>query len=70
MRRCCLTIMNGSSGCCRAQLALGGTAVGTGINGAPSFGETAAAEIAGLTNLPFASAPNKFAVQGEHDALV
>jgi fumarate hydratase class II len=52
------------------RLALGGTAVGTGINGAPSFGETAAAEIAGLTNLPFVSAPNKFAVQGEHDALV
>jgi fumarate hydratase class II len=46
------------------QLALGGTAVGTGINAAPGFGEAAAAEIAKLTKLPFTSAPNKFAVQG------
>jgi fumarate hydratase class II len=52
------------------KLALGGTAVGTGINSAPGFGEAAAVEIARLTNLPFASAPNKFAVQGAHDALV
>ena len=52
------------------QLALGGTAVGTGINAAPGFGEAAAAEIAKLTMLPFTSAPNKFAVQGAHDALV
>src|SRR6201993_2817530 len=52
------------------QLALGGTAVGTGINSAPGFGEAATAEIARLTNLPFVSAPNKFAVQGAHDALV
>jgi fumarate hydratase class II len=52
------------------RLALGGTAVGTGINAAPGFGETAAAEIAKLTNLPFVSAPNKFTVQGTHDALV
>jgi fumarate hydratase class II len=52
------------------QLALGGTAVGTGINAAPGFGEAAAAEIAKLTGLPFLSAPNKFAVQGAHDALV
>jgi fumarate hydratase class II len=51
-------------------LALGGTAVGTGINAAPGFGEAAAAEIAKLTKLPFVSAPNKFAVQGAHDALV
>jgi fumarate hydratase, class II len=51
-------------------LALGGTAVGTGINAAPGFGEAAAAEIAKLTGLPFASAPNKFAVQGAHDAMV
>src|SRR5712664_2062468 len=49
------------------RLALGGTAVGTGINAAPGFGEAAAAEIAGLTSLPFVSAPNKFAVQGAHD---
>jgi fumarate hydratase, class II len=52
------------------RLALGGTAVGTGINAAPGFGEAAAAEIAKLTSLPFVSAPNKFAVQGAHDALV
>jgi fumarate hydratase, class II len=52
------------------SLALGGTAVGTGINAAPGFGEAAAAEIAKLTSLPFVSAPNKFAVQGAHDALV
>ena len=52
------------------RLALGGTAVGTGLNAAPGFGEAAAAEIAKLTNLPFVSAPNKFAVQGAHDALV
>jgi len=52
------------------QLALGGTAVGTGINSAPGFAEAAAAEIAKATGLPFVSAPNKFAVQGAHDALV
>jgi fumarate hydratase, class II len=52
------------------RLALGGTAVGTGINAAPGFAEAAAAEIARLTKLPFVSAPNKFAVQGAHDALV
>ena len=52
------------------QLALGGTAVGTGINSAPGFAESAAAEIARLTGLPFVSAPNKFTVQGAHDALV
>lgn len=52
------------------RLALGGTAVGTGINAAPGFAEAAAAEIARLTGLPFITAPNKFAVQGAHDALV
>ena len=52
------------------RLALGGTAVGTGINAAPGFAEAAAAEIARLTKLPFVSAPNKFTVQGSHDALV
>ena len=52
------------------RLALGGTAVGTGINSAPGFAEAAAAEIARLTGLPFVTAPNKFAVQGAHDALV
>jgi fumarate hydratase class II len=52
------------------QLALGGTAVGTGVNAAPGFAEAAAAEIARLTGLPFVTAANKFAVQGAHDALV
>jgi fumarate hydratase class II len=52
------------------RLALGGTAVGTGINSAPGFAEAAAAEIAELTGLPFVTAPNKFTVQGSHDALV
>jgi fumarate hydratase class II len=50
------------------RLALGGTAVGTGINAAPGFAEATAAEIAKLTGLPFVSAPNKFTVQGSHDA--
>ena len=52
------------------RLALGGTAVGTGINAAPGFAEAAATELAKLTGLPFVSAPNKFTVQGAHDALV
>src|SRR5262249_31293631 len=52
------------------RLALGGTAVGTGINSAPGFAEAVAGEIAKLTGLPFVTAPNKFTVQGAHDALV
>ena len=52
------------------RLALGGTAVGTGINAPPGFAAAAAAEIAKLTGLPFVSALNKFTVQGAHDALV
>ncbi len=52
------------------ELALGGTAVGTGINAPVGFAESAAAEIAKITGLPFVSAPNKFAAQGAHDALV
>ncbi len=52
------------------RLALGGTAVGTGLNSVPGFAEAAAAQIADLTGLPFLTAPNKFAVQGAHDALV
>jgi fumarate hydratase class II len=52
------------------RLALGSTAVGTGLNSAPGFAEAAAAEIAKLTGLPFVSASNKFTVQGAHDALV
>ncbi|MGZ7194086.1 MAG: class II fumarate hydratase [Halobacteriota archaeon] len=52
------------------HLALGGTAVGTGINAPPGFDEKVAAEIARLTGNPFVTAPNKFTVQGSHDALV
>jgi fumarate hydratase class II len=52
------------------RLALGGTAVGTGLNSAPGFAAAAVAEIARLTRLPFVPAPNKFTVQGAHDALV
>ncbi len=52
------------------RLALGGTAVGTGLNSVPGFDREVAAEIARLTGLPFVTAPNKFAVQGAHDDLV
>src|SRR5271168_2146509 len=52
------------------RLALGGTAVGTGLNAAPGFATAATAEIASFTGLPFISAPNKFAAQGAHDAVV
>jgi fumarate hydratase class II len=52
------------------ELALGGTAVGTGLNTHPEFGERVAAAIATRTGLPFVSAPNKFAALAAHDALV
>ena len=52
------------------ELALGGTAVGTGLNAHPRYGETVAAEIATLTGQPFVTAPNKFAVMAGHDAFV
>jgi fumarate hydratase class II len=52
------------------RLALGGTAVGTGLNAAPDFADSAVSEIARLTGLPFVTAPNKFAAQGAHDAMV
>jgi fumarate hydratase class II len=52
------------------RLALGGTAVGTGINAEPGFDRQVAAEIASLTGLPFVTAANKFTVQGAHDDLV
>lgn len=52
------------------RLALGGTAVGTGLDAAPGFGEAAAGEIAKLTSQKFVSAKNKFAVQGAHDDMV
>ena len=51
-------------------LAIGGTAVGTGINSAPRFGEVAARKIAEETGKPFVSAPNKFAALSAHDAMV
>ena len=51
-------------------LALGGTAVGTGLNCAPGFADAATLEIARSTGLPFVPAANKFSVQGAHDALV
>jgi len=52
------------------ELALGGSAVGTGLNTHPEFGERVAAKIAELTGLPFVTAPNKFAALAAHDALV
>ncbi len=52
------------------ELAAGGTAVGTGLNAPPGFAEAVAAELAGLTGLPFVTAPNKFAALASHDALV
>src|SRR5271170_6567550 len=52
------------------ELAIGGTAVGTGLNTYPQFAEKVAARIAKLTGLPFKSAPNKFAALAAHDALV
>src|SRR5438105_6095564 len=52
------------------RLALGGTAVGTGLNAAPGFDREVAAQLAGLTDLPFVTAPNKFTAQGAHDDLV
>ena len=52
------------------ELALGGTAVGTGLNTHPEFAERAAAEISRITGLPFVSAPNKFEALAAHDAIV
>src|ERR671932_231948 len=52
------------------DLAIGGTAVGTGLNSHPEFAERAAAKIAELTGLPFKSHPNKFAALSAHDELV
>ena len=52
------------------ELALGGTAVGTGLNTHPQFAVKAAAHIAAITHLPFVSAPNKFAALAAHEALV
>lgn len=52
------------------DLAIGGTAVGTGLNSHPEFGERAAKKIAELTGLPFKSHPNKFAALSSHDEIV
>jgi fumarate hydratase class II len=52
------------------ELAAGGTAVGTGLNAHPEFGDRVAAELARATGLPFRSAPNKFAALAAHDAMV
>jgi fumarate hydratase class II len=52
------------------ELAIGGTAVGTGLNAPAGFAEKAAARIAELTGLPFTSAPNKFAALAAHDGIV
>jgi fumarate hydratase class II len=52
------------------ELALGGTAVGTGLNTHPKFAAKAAGKIAALTNQPFVSAPNKFEALSGHDSLV
>ena len=52
------------------ELAIGGTAVGTGLNAHPEFAERAARKIAELTGLPFRSHPNKFAALASHDELV
>ncbi len=52
------------------ELALGGTAVGTGLNADPRFGDLACANIAELTGRPFRGAPDKFAALSAHDAMV
>jgi fumarate hydratase class II len=52
------------------ELAIGGTAVGTGLNAHPQFGERAAAHMAAITGYPFRSAENKFFALSAHDALV
>lgn len=52
------------------ELALGGTAVGTGLNTHPEFAVKAAKHISALTNLPFVSAPNKFAALASHEPMV
>jgi fumarate hydratase class II len=52
------------------ELAIGGTAVGTGLNAPPGFGERVAATLAALSGHPFVSAANKFAALAAHDALV
>jgi fumarate hydratase class II len=68
--------LDGAVGAIRAvlpglfELAIGGTAVGTGLNAHPQFGDRAAHHIAAETGFPFISAPNKFAALSAHDAMV
>ena len=52
------------------ELAQGGTAVGTGLNAPPGWGEDIADRVAGITGLPFVTAPNKFEALAAHDAMV
>jgi fumarate hydratase class II len=52
------------------ELAQGGTAVGTGLNTTPGWDSTVAANMAGITGLPFVTAPNKFEALAAHDAMV
>ena len=52
------------------KLAIGGTAVGTGLNAPREFAEGVTRQIAGITGLPFTQAPNKFAAMGAHDAII
>src|SRR5262249_31111532 len=52
------------------RLAIGGTAVGTGLNASPEFVKLTVAHIATITGLPFVSAPNKFAALAAHDEMV
>lgn len=65
---CCHRLMSVLPGL--YELALGGSAVGTGLNTHPDFAKIAASHIADLTGLPFTSAPNKFSALAAHDAMV
>ena len=64
----CKRIKNAMDSC--YEMAMGGTAVGTGINSTEGFGEKAAAEISKLTDLPFRTAENKFEALGGQDSIV
>lgn len=68
IKRACQAIIAASDGL--YDLAIGGTAVGTGLNAHPDFGSRAAKKISELTRLPFRSHPNKFAALSAHDEIV
>ena len=68
LRACIAEVEHGRGGL--LELAVGGTAVGTGINAPPGFGAAVAAEIARMTGVPYVTAPNKFMAQGSLDAMV